>query len=174
MMSTITSLIRILSLAVVIIYSILGWSKFTNSPIYVDREFRPFFNDFKNDAKKYNVSLNLYKLRIYFVPTLPDTVAARCFLRTNTVQLAENVWQILSTAQKKALIYHELGHCLLLRDHVSDGILYPSTTSNELCPVSVMYPTIDPMIACYDEFEEMYIRELFTNPYNQKVFRRHP
>jgi hypothetical protein len=35
-----------------------------------------------------------------------------------------------------------------------------------------MYPTIDPMDVCFDEFEEMYVSELFTNPYNQKVFPR--
>jgi len=174
MRSTISSLIRILSLTVVILFSILGWSKFTNSPIYVDPEFSQFFNDFKNDAKKYNVPLDLYKLRIYFVPALPDNVVGRCFAVTNTVQLSESTWQVLSTAQKKALIYHELGHCLLLRDHVSGGTPHRSTTSNELCPISVMYPTIDSMISCYYEFEEMYIRELFTNPHNQKVFRRHP
>ena len=172
MVTLIANLIRITSLAMLIIFAVLGWSRYTNSPIYVDREFRQFFNDFQNDAKRYKVQLNLYQLTISFVPSLPNSIAAQCFIRTNTVEVAEDVWQILSTSQKKALIYHELGHCLLLRDHVKDGILFPAARSDELCPVSLMHPTIDPMYSCYDEFEEMYARELFTNPYNQKVFRR--
>jgi hypothetical protein len=172
-MTMITHLIKLTSLTMVIIFCVLGWSKFTNSPIYIDREFREFFNDFKNDAIKYKVPLDFYQLTVSFVPVLPDGVAAQCFYRTNTIEVASDIWQVLSTPQKKALLYHELGHCLLLRDHVPDTIMYPSKTSDELCPISLMHPTIDPMFSCYTEFEEMYNRELFTNPYNQKVFRRH-
>jgi Zn-dependent protease with chaperone function len=161
-----------MSLFIIVVFSILGYSKYTNSPIYIDREFRQFFNDFKNDAERHKTPLDLYQLTITFVPTLPGTVAAQCFIRTNTVEVSEELWQVLSTSQKKALIYHELGHCVLLRDHVEGGILFPSNSNAYLCPLSLMYPTVDPMDVCFDEFKDFYTEELFTNPYNQKVFPR--
>jgi hypothetical protein len=150
----------------VVILGVSGWSKLTNSPVYIDKEFQQFFNDFKIDAKKYNTFLHLAQLTISFVPSLQGTIAAQCFPRSNTIEVAADVWQTLSTSQKKSLIYHELGHCVLLRDHVEDGILFSDVS---ICPVSIMYPTIDPMTDCFPKFKELYAEELFTNPYNQKL-----
>jgi hypothetical protein len=173
MLTLILTSIRLFTLIVLTILTIMGWSKFTNSPIYVDREFRSFFNDFQNDAKRHNTFLHLSQLTISFEKTLPQDVAAHCFPKTNTVEVSAEIWQTLSTPQKKSLIYHELGHCVLLRDHVEDGILFSDVA---VCPVSLMYPTTDPMTKCFPEFEELYAKELFTNPYNQKLLpeRRNP
>lgn len=48
-----------------------------------------------------------------------------------TVRIRKSFWLISSDLTKKALIYHELGHCILRRHH--NNALYPDG-----CPKSIM------------------------------------
>ena len=140
-------------------------SEFTNSPVFIDSEFSSFFEEFKSDAKKYNTELNLRKMMTIFSDNVGTGIAAYCLPATNTIVISSRVWQTLHTRGKKALLYHEWGHCALRRDHSYDNI--------GTCPTSLMYPTIDPMLLCYNnETEDYYNRELFINPHNYRKFYR--
>ncbi len=139
----------------------------TNSPVYTDSEFKPYLFQFKADARKYNVKLDLKKMITVFTDDLSDGVAAYCMPKNKLVVISRKTWETLDRFGKKALLYHEWGHCVLRRDHVEHYEFFPS-----FCPVSVMYPYIDPMRTCYKPNEESYIMELFTNPHNNKTFSR--
>jgi len=146
----------------------LAISELTNSPVYVDDKFKETFNSFRRDAKKYKVELNLRKHISIFSRTVQNGTAAYCAPATNTVVVSVQIWETLSDVGKKALLYHEWAHCILRRDHVEDVTFFP-----EFCPVSLMYPYIEPLQKCYTkDKEDWYNKELFTNPYNYRKFSR--
>lgn len=142
-------------------------SKFLNVPIYIDKKFIPLFNQFKKDNEKYKAGASFYKLTTTFAKKLPTGVAAFCRPVTNTVVVSSEVWNRLSPEGRKALVYHEWGHCTLRRDHTTD-LRVPFN----FCPKSIMHPYVDNVERCFNELEEEYIEELFTNPYNYEKFSR--
>jgi hypothetical protein len=145
----------------------LSINKHTNSPAYIHPEFRGFISSFVKDAEHYKVPLDLSNLTVVFSLTgrsATGTVAF-CLPGSKTIVVYPDYWQILSPSIKKALIYHEAGHCLLRRQHTEERL-----SSFAFCPISIMYPTIDMIELCYNQIESSYIEELFVNPYNYKTF----
>ena len=63
-------------------------------------------------------------------------------------------WPALSKIQKRGLVFHELGHCLLERSHKEDLI------PGKACPVSLMASSL-PLQSCLDIYAEEYEEELF-------------
>lgn len=164
-MSLIHSILHKITIGIFFILAILmipfSISKFFNRPIYIDKRAMPFFKQFERDVLKYNAKASFYKLTTTFVKKLPNGTAAFCRARTNTVVISLESWQILSEHGRKALVYHELAHCALKREHV-DALKIPFSH----CPISIMHPYIDRVEFCFEKLEEEYIVELFTNPYN--------
>lgn len=142
-------------------------SKWSNRPVYTNPEFRKYLDSFEKDAKHHNVNLNLYKLITIFSDNVDPGVAAYCVPRSKIVVVSLKNWEYLDEHGRKALLYHEWGHCVLRRDHVDIIGGFPS-----YCPLSLMYPHIEPPSRCYNKAEESYNRELFTNPFNFKKFSR--
>ena len=60
--------------------------------------------------------------------------------------------------QKKQMIFHELGHCRLGREHNSDTI---QTDAGETVKISIMNPVI-PASYLYQKYQSGYDQELFT------------
>jgi hypothetical protein len=144
-------------------------SKITNRPVFTDSAFEKYLIQFESDAKKYNTHLNLYKLITIFsnkINTAETGAVAFCMPATKTVVISRPIWNKLDNSGKKALLYHEWGHCILRREHTE------SYDYSSLCPTSLMYPYIDPLKYCYNKHQESYNRELFTNPFNFKTFSR--
>lgn len=69
------------------------------------------------------------------------------------IKIDKKNWDTMAEEQKTNLIFHELGHCAMNRDHVAFD-------SPRLCPTSFMYfqaMTID----CLQKHHEEYIKEMF-------------
>ena len=141
-------------------------SKITNTPLYVHPDFQPYLESFKRDAALYKSDVDFYKMVTVFSDVGQDSAAAYCLPATKTIVVSTRTWNSIDDKTRKALLYHEWGHCLLKREHVEDINYYT------LCPESVMYPYIDPLQRCYSRYESSYNKELFTNPYNYKTFAR--
>ncbi len=135
-----------------------------NRPLYIDKEVTGIFNSFKKDAIKHKVNPNYGNLTITFTE-LPIDIAGRCNPLANTIEINSLTWQYRNSSIKKALLYHELAHCTLFRDHSHEEINVVYLT----CPMSIMYPSIDPLYLCYQLLEDWYIKELFTNPFKQPL-----
>lgn len=160
-------LILTLTCLLVIIAIPLLRSKYTNTPIYVHPEFHPYLESFKKDADTYKTHVDFYKMITVFSDMRGEsTAAAYCLPATNTIVVSINTWNSIDNKTRKALLYHEWGHCLLKRDHVEDINYFT------MCPESLMFPYIDPLQRCYNLYESSYNKELFTNPYNYKTFAR--
>lgn len=76
----------------------------------------------------------------------------------NTVRISSDFWATATDTSKEILTLHELGHCLLNRNH--DTNLVPSMGN---IPESIMYPTI---LTDYEYLanKNYYLQELFTHP----------
>ena len=136
-----------------------------NEPLVIDDEFLPFFEQFKRDARKYQVVPNFSNMSITFTEHLEDGVLAYCLPKLNIIKVSRHRWNRVDTLTKKLLLYHEWGHCTLRREHVVEQYNYGILT----CPDSIMYPYIEPAVRCYDLSPEWYDRELFTNVNNREM-----
>jgi hypothetical protein len=144
-------------------------SDVTNTEVYIDPSARKYFYEFISLSKKYKSELNLRKHITVFSDKPKEGLAGYCLLASNTVVISTKVWDTLNDAGKKALLFHEWGHCILRREHVDDY----APLANGFCPISIMYPYIDPAETCYNKHNKTwYDEELFINPYNYKKFSR--
>jgi len=71
------------------------------------------------------------------------------------IEVDREYWQVLSEYQKINLIFHELGHCVLGREHT------PSN-SVTVCPISMMDDTVTDTQCLEDNFQA-YLEEMFPN-----------
>jgi hypothetical protein len=70
-----------------------------------------------------------------------------------TIIINSKNWGKMSEDEREALMFHELGHCVLTRNHVTEMM-------DEETPLSMMYPiALNP--SRYVEHREHYHRELF-------------
>lgn len=94
-----------------------------------------------------------------------DTTVGRCYyLRPfKRIVVDPTYWATASEEVRLQLVLHELGHCVLNRDHderytyffIEDGML----TMRVRNPVSLMYPTVD-VIMNFEMYKDYYIKEL--------------
>lgn len=127
------------------------------------------------DNKKYWIEspeLEFYvkrfeQLSLSFLPTKIDNLVVKfdnltfgtaglCIIRPKKapeIFIDHAYWQTLSDAGRENLMFHELGHCILYRDHITEK----DSKGN---PVSLMYPRIIPNL--YEKNMGSYIEELFS------------
>jgi hypothetical protein len=100
----------------------------------VDSEILPFVEEFVTDAKKYDSSCNAVR-DIFISNKVTGQVAGYC-IPGFVVVMSNTFWDRASTVSKRTLVYHELGHCALDREHVdednTDSIMNPYVLSDYL------------------------------------------
>lgn len=88
-----------------------------------------------------------------------DKVATCSFPTSNTnssiITINMSYWESWTSADKESTIFHEMGHCVLLRDHTSALI------SGTSVPISLMNPYIV-RASTYIPRRTYYIAELFS------------
>ena len=95
------------------------------------------------DPKVYNIvrqfehmyHVNTSTISIAFketTPVFPKEAIAYC-QGTSAIVIKPSYWNTISPLGQRNVLFHELAHCALLRDHRND--LYP-----DKCPKSLMYP----------------------------------
>lgn len=75
--------------------------------------------------------------------------------RRPKILIDTNFWKQADEAEREALIFHELGHCVLDRDHIKKK-------SALGIPLSLMFPSVIPSFT-YRKFRKHYLIELFIN-----------
>lgn len=113
-----------------------GDYRFVHKPHYeVDPILQPYITLFEQKAFEQQVNIEIRDLRAYFVSDLgedEDSVTlALCrkyetddgeVLGSPEIEVDENEFRELEDSEKEALMFHELGHCILNRDHRDDRI----------------------------------------------------
>lgn len=117
----------------------------------------PIFHEYIEDFKKYHQA-NVDEVPIAFGDV--GVYAGMCWrlwvgdaFIYGYIKVDKKNWYIMSEEQKTNLIFHELGHCALNRDHVS-------FESPRVCPTSFMYFQVMTVDCLQNHFEE-YIKEMF-------------
>lgn len=162
------------SLSFIVILLLAGCSEKSEfTPVYdVPEEFQPFIEAFENEAALRGHSISITNLIIKYDNTIPDPYCGQCnsnSLDKNTQKIISinpglNCWN--STEEEETLFFHELGHCILGREH--DSSLLPNGD-----PKSIMIPNdlqlygpciydIDPGSPCNERYKRpYYVDELF-------------
>lgn len=110
--------------------------------------------DFKPYVAKFEYySLDIVNSSIMYGKMAWPTVG-ECFYDTQTVLVDEKYFNKMGYLGKEELIFHELGHCELNRDHEDDMMDY--------CPRTIMYFQTFGDSACYAQKHEYYMDELFN------------
>ncbi len=128
------------------------------APVYeVDPELLPYVNQFQGTAAQYGHSGTISELVAKFGPMSNPRERAFCDLvdgEPPTVMVNAETWETLDEASRESLMFHELGHCILKRVHMSER-------NSMGTPVSVMNPyAIDS--ETYEKHHDEYVAELFT------------
>ncbi len=129
-------------------------------------EAQPFVNRFVQTAHAEGIQLEITDLQINFVNDIPSdrpgtTTLGECFMggpdSTPHIRLNRSSWVDMDELLHEALVYHELGHCILRREHDESFI----TDLGEGIPKSIMYPyLLDEGV--YLRHHDHYLIELFN------------
>lgn len=111
-------------------------------PIVQEVEAIPYLKQFETDAARYGITLTTADVSVVFVGESemwnPATLAYSqgiCTVSSSglTIRLLKPYWNKAGIWTKRALMYHELGHCILGRRHSSSmqSLMYTSSTAVE-------------------------------------------
>lgn len=150
-----------------------------NFETVIDPALSPYTDTFLNAAQGYGIQPNMnITVKFGTRPLIPNqmNVVGVCWRGSSAggvlsarVEIAEDYWNTATELMKNHLIYHELGHCLLHRNHLTTTINYNNGGSNLETPVSLMFPNIfsvgswEPFVSTNWAF---YLDELFTSNYS--------
>lgn len=129
--------------------------------------------EFEEEAAKHDYPLPEKKIYSQFA-TLKNHILGQCrtYDEANVIVIDSTFWQTSSETDKRSLVFHELGHCLLGRTHRTlyyqgagrsyDGGLIPdwSYSTHPNWPLSLMHRSL----VREDKFtpeKDYYLRELF-------------
>lgn len=173
-MSNIKNLILI---ALLLLLTACG-KKISNSPkalpptYGIEAEFVPLVDDFYIEASSRGLNLprNLVLVSKSTLSAGGANTIGVCFYPTAErrfpyVEVKKSFWDSANYEAKRNLIYHELGHCLLYRDHTTSQQFAPNI--GKTIPLSIMFPYIimamsSDIINFYLNYESDYIEELFN------------
>lgn len=124
-------------------------------------EFDPYIKRFEEEAKK-NLGISDFKvgdIPINFGDTVNDEFDGVCNTYSDGTQeifIKKSWWESTDETQREVMIFHELGHCRLGRDH-DDELRAKGSHTYKL---SIMYPVI-PTTNDYSAQRTAYLTELF-------------
>jgi len=121
-------------------------------------QFAPYVKAFEDSSAEHSTKpVKVTDLRVQFGVMQNPLENGACEIVGNgtpTININEATWKRLTEEDRKGLMFHELGHCVLHRNHVRE-------VSPQGIPVSLMNPyriNTQTLVAN----EEWYMKELFT------------
>lgn len=100
----------------------------------VDERLWTYFERFEEEALLRGVTVDLRQAQITGLldEIEQDRVLGQCSYQRNNhsrVTVDESFWNTTSDGGKEFVVFHELGHCFLLRDHVENAFLNGTCSS---------------------------------------------
>ena len=116
----------------------------------------PDYKLFVSKANEYNAPIRDRAVQIYFVGT-PRNEVAQCEKSESLaiIRIDPKIWNTSCEYKKQMILFHELGHCLLDREHTGEK-------DEEGHPKSIMH-SFGVTATHFKEKHEDYLAELFTN-----------
>ncbi len=132
--------------------------------MHIDKVFVPYIKKFEAIGH-----LSVGKVRIELVDHIPSTadedISGYCMpLIYPQVYISRRAWNHADACDKEALLFHELGHCILLRAHKSARL------PNGM-PKSIMHPYETFSCSVYQPNFQYFMRELFDVRNRNTLFK---
>lgn len=127
----------------------------------VDVQLWDYFETFENEAARRGVEIDLASLDLlsHISEISEDGVAGTCQYssqQSNVVTIDQSFWNRASNDLREMVVFHELGHCVLFRDHRN------ASTNDGIC-LSIMNSGLTDCTVYYNEVNrDLYLDELFT------------
>lgn len=119
--------------------------------------FESYVDSFRVAASSRGRALEIEDLIIEFGTPASGNADATCFQGRGSPRIVidKAKWDAMADAKKTALLFHEMGHCVLQREHK------PGNGRANACPDSVMNPyTLSEF--CFSKWQDEYLAELFN------------
>lgn len=132
-------------------------------------QFSELIKEFEKDGKEYKSDSSFVKgdVPVNFGDTEDEQFDGVCIIYSNgerEVLIKESWWKHASDTQKKLLVYHELGHCSLDRDHDESTV----DINGHHYKLSIMNPIIPSTYSFIDDARKTgYLDELFNETKTQ-------
>ncbi len=142
-------------------FTVIGCTAEETQAVNLHEELVPYFDRFSEEASKRGISFDWQEDRIegYIDNITDDNIFGQCIhdnLDPNSVIIDENFWNNSTDFDKEFIVFHELGHCFLNRNH------YDETDQRGIC-VSIMNSG---SVTCRGNYKsstrDSYLDELFT------------
>ena len=127
--------------------------------LFIDEALQPYFDRFVAEGTIRGLEIDLVEKQIegYLVDIQVEDVAGQCAYSTNStrkVNIDINYWNGATDLEKEFVIFHELGHCYLERDHLDAQV-------NRNC-TSIMHSGTSGCRFRYNQFNRSaFLDELF-------------
>jgi hypothetical protein len=129
--------------------------------VRIDPAFTSYVDDFVSDGAIVGYNVVIDDLIIEFTNNLTQETLGQCQFgdeyNTPVITIDSQDWPNETDEYRKIVLYHELGHCQLNRQHVTTGTILQSNCS----ATSIMYPYIQDTTNMYSENWNWYVKELF-------------
>ena len=90
--------------------------------LFVETALQPYFDSFVEEAAQRGRSIDLTALEIEgIIEEIDGNVIGQCRSNSNlpnVVAIDQSFWNSASQLRREMVIFHELGHCALQRDHL--------------------------------------------------------
>lgn len=162
--------------AILIILSACGEKPYTNGPKpptwAIEQDFQTYVDEFLVEANARGIypARNLVVLMKdrFTYSTGPNSVAYCVYPNRDfaypLIEVKKAYWDAIDDDTRRQMIFHELGHCLLLRGHNTDSAFVPSL--NRSVPLSIMNPWI--ISSFGPQVESFYLNNLVA--YLEELF----
>jgi hypothetical protein len=133
----------------------------------VDPELLPYVRSFEAAYGKPigDITVNFGEIKGDFGEPGSKNTGGTCTMRVDgrrEVNISRLSWELFKEQAPSFMeptVWHELGHCVLERDHTSARMTIPNSEGEIEVAASVMYPSTD--FYAFDEYRDYYIGELF-------------
>lgn len=126
--------------------------------LFIAPELQPLIAKFVEDGEKYGAKVTIANLSAQLTERLEFPVVGDCTRNGDypMIRISKSFWETASEANRQLEIYHELGHCILNREH-DDAVI----AENGNIPRSIMN-TVEIDISVFLKNQDYYFCELFS------------
>lgn len=126
----------------------------------VDERLIPFYLTFEEEAAQRGITIdfNAFPVTGSIKSIQEDNIAGTCNYHSyepNVLTIDLEFWNASSTLRREMVVFHELGHCYLGRDHLETAF------NNGICTTIMNSGTSGCFVAYTEANREYYLDELF-------------
>lgn len=128
----------------------------------IDDRLYEYFESFKIEAEKRNIEVDFAAMNVegHLSDILEQGVAGQCQTYVNgnkAVVIDESYWSRSTKLKREFIVFHELGHCILDRDHLNES------NADGNCSSIMNSGSTSCQLIYTEKTREALFEELFTN-----------